>query len=990
LARLNGRDVHREFLSGVGGLKPAQLGADDGLRFGRNQLVVTAFDEHGPADTDRRSFTIARRAPLAAAGPDRRADTGAPLRFDGRRSQPARPGDELRFRWSIVNAPRGSTARIAGTRSARPSFVPDKAGRYRLRLKVIEPARGTRAGSSVAQASQSTPDQLQPAATLTDQQDVEIVGSPPTPPIGFPVSTMPATGNGIEFDGQLYPASGDWVQLLVLNRQTHEVMSQSTSFSYGASPQLLSSAIGRLKSGQIAILTGGGRAFPTLDRNHWNALKYVYRQLGGQTYQGGTTSKMDPSFRSGNWSLIGVPGLGQGQGFNSPEIATIAEPTRFGNLTGYFQQDQHANYTFTFGDYVPFDTNATNQQSAQGGGQNVIQIGTSIGNGSVDRYPSATLGPGESGFQVLVLNAGTLYPVPDGNQTFTTNEGPGVANDAGVTAMQQFISRWSDNQTLFMVQSIGSPSPADQVWAGPLPSRQQPLVNAITELGGNRDVFNALPSTGGGYTLVTPSQQYDLPAAEQALIPGQPSPISPNQLVGTLERARDAIFHASSAFALDSVDTSMLPIAYQPSQPWPYSDPKDEGHYAALQYISQELANDGIGFRDNIRINYYRSGFLGSDYSTLLQAVQYPNPNAGGFSDVIPFTPQEFGDVKNQLVLELAYVRAVRGVISAFRTALLQAQAGGQTSIHEVAQQIESAVDAHGGDSTLINVLDVADEGAEVVNLLNPELGAASGAMGGILALMGITANSEGGKPLVGELKTQAEHLGWDVQNAYEDAYPALDHAGDLLVSDWGKLSIAGPKSLNAQNGWDLSNSDTDVLAGYFTNGIERLMWEKLMPTAYWVYDLGPGRSGSTSKFQYVTDPRRYGCIKGIFNTSTQQAEPRRRAGAPGRLPPPPPKNPWEHVFPTEPDSAWALVLAGFPGSFENNPPLARPRALAGKSDVHTKKGNTIIANPFPDLPSAGLTNQLFQPIADGGLGFTKESFFDSNFHIEQLNCPLK
>ena len=94
------------------------------------------------------SFTVARcNAPLSAAiVAPAGAQTGTPVQPQAQvtdNNDPvicARAFAPYAYRWSIAGAPSGSTARLNNAAAAAPSFVPDVAGSYTLRLVVVDAA----------------------------------------------------------------------------------------------------------------------------------------------------------------------------------------------------------------------------------------------------------------------------------------------------------------------------------------------------------------------------------------------------------------------------------------------------------------------------------------------------------------------------------------------------------------------------------------------------------------------------------------------------------------------------------------------------------------------------------------------------------------------------------------------------------------------------------------------------------------------------------
>jgi hypothetical protein len=953
-ARLNGHRVRREFLSGAGTTKPAHLGPDDGLRFGKNRLVVRAYHERGLFDREVRTFHVTRRTPLVAAGPQRWTTAGSRVRLDARKSQPAGSRGQLRFRWSIVRAPRGSKARIKNADAAKPRFTPDEIGRYTLRVRVVETRRNAK-------------------AALVADDTTQVLSALPTPPIGVPITTIPESGPpGIDFAGQRYQAlgsngPGDWVQLLVLDRQTLAVQGQpSRVYDYAENPQDLSDAIGELDSGDLAIVTGGGRPQPNLDTNHWNTLKYIYRTLGGVTSQ----RSIDPAFKSGSWSLIGIPGLDPGQGFNNSGLGSIEAPDKPGDLSGYLQLDYNfpPNFGFAFGDYVPFDTNATGQS----GGQNVIKVGDAS-------YVSESLSEGQSGFQVVVLDAGTLAPVEDGNRTFVINDSPNEQNVAGVNDMMDFIQRWYAGPTVFLVQSIGSPAPLSNEFV------QNLNYGAMEPIGASPSVLTELPGQGGGYSLVTPSGVVDTHVAQEAwAIPEDPTSKPPVRLVGTLSRNRQAGFRAANAGRFGSIEQDMLAIGYGDPEPWPYSDPADGAHYAALQYISQQLGQRyGFGYTDDIRINYWAVANGGAQLSADLPNVFYPNPPTGCPSTDtddhrIGFSPAEFCDVRGQLLQEANWANQIQTLIDNYTSQFQNAALNGSTSLSATASKVKDELGLN--DETGVQDASILSDFRTSAQLLaiiagltgDLSLGTWQGLFG-TLIFMGTVANSPQGSPLAEEIDAEAGALGTQMQNNLQASIKALDHAGDLLVSDYGKLSQAGPLAANAQDGWALSKSALNEVPGALANGTQQYFYRELMGKLYSVWDVAPGTvpPDSGEDAQFVSDPYDYEC-EWTTAGDTQY----------GPTVFTPTGNPHANI----PPDAWRSTLIGFyPG------PYRRPYAIAGNMSIdHTDDyNNTVIdTDPYPFTPRQALVSSLFTPIDQGGVGFVKPEFFDQALGPrQQLRC---
>jgi hypothetical protein len=138
-ARLNGEDVSAAF-AGPRRRQAVWLNAADGLRQGRNVLRVRVTHFSGQARYFRRVVVVPRTVTIADAGAPPLLAVGEPVQLDGSASRPVvRPGGKpatggLRFRWSVVSAPRESQPLLEGAEGPRPVLRADRPGRYRIRL----------------------------------------------------------------------------------------------------------------------------------------------------------------------------------------------------------------------------------------------------------------------------------------------------------------------------------------------------------------------------------------------------------------------------------------------------------------------------------------------------------------------------------------------------------------------------------------------------------------------------------------------------------------------------------------------------------------------------------------------------------------------------------------------------------------------------------------------------------------------------------------
>ena len=99
------------------------------------QLTVT--DGQGGSHTDSAVFT-AQAAPIANAGPQQVVvATGSTVTLDGTKSTTSTSGP-LSYAWTLTSKPIGSTVALAGSTTARPTFVADLPGTFTASLQVSD------------------------------------------------------------------------------------------------------------------------------------------------------------------------------------------------------------------------------------------------------------------------------------------------------------------------------------------------------------------------------------------------------------------------------------------------------------------------------------------------------------------------------------------------------------------------------------------------------------------------------------------------------------------------------------------------------------------------------------------------------------------------------------------------------------------------------------------------------------------------------------
>ena len=125
------------------------VSAGDGLRVGKNRLVMKSYDERGRYAVKR--WTVRRDAtiPLPEAGPrERSAKPASWTVLDGTQSKASQRGAKLTYAWRVVGAPKGAKPVLLDAGSPHPRFKADVSGFYQVALRVSQTSRKRAASTS--------------------------------------------------------------------------------------------------------------------------------------------------------------------------------------------------------------------------------------------------------------------------------------------------------------------------------------------------------------------------------------------------------------------------------------------------------------------------------------------------------------------------------------------------------------------------------------------------------------------------------------------------------------------------------------------------------------------------------------------------------------------------------------------------------------------------------------------------------------------------
>ncbi|MEX2253269.1 MAG: hypothetical protein WD649_03880 [Thermoleophilaceae bacterium] len=648
--RLNGRLVTGATSRTQPTLWRASLSASYGLRYGVNRLrVLVAEPGRGRFAVVRRRFRIRRSKHLAAAGRDRKARPGRHIRLDGRRSRAAR-GGRLRYRWRVVAKPRRP-------RAARPLLVPDRPGRYVVRLTV---RRGSR--------------------RRTSSDNMTVRGAPSSLLVPFQGLVQSNGGNGVMVGGTPYPNTspgGKQMQWLTLDRTTLQPVRNGNTYLDGSGDgpygiDALASDLSTASLNQVVILSHPPAGQPAVDSDQYDPFNRAMQVLG--------VGSIDPNLLGATNEKLVIAGIPTAGG-DSGTYTHGGAPT---GLKGFLMHDASERFRFV-SERPEFNTSVSHT-----GSSNTMAVRDQKVTDTLQQQPAT-----EGGFQVALINPidFTILETRVFNTNVPGNNADPANSTPGILAMAKFLNDNVDDRWTIAVQSIGYVDNPGEDFCGcndPTASGAWlELATAMSRYGANPHIF---ASASGSYAFLggpALDREQGVDSSSQVEIDKTTKQYEKGTLSGRATMRLDGNFKPVAVDRTDAFDSKLYEIAFKSPTPFPHTaaagDPDADAYAKALADISnyiEDLKTYAPDLRQAYSVDSAIDGIDWGDAKTDLTAMPYPGDGYActedpGRQNKDPgYTRQQFCTLNNELQTEWDWIDEVKTLFAGYEKVFNRSAAG--------------------------------------------------------------------------------------------------------------------------------------------------------------------------------------------------------------------------------------------------------------------------------------------------------------------------
>jgi hypothetical protein len=615
----------------------------------------------------------------------------------------------------------------------------------------------------------------------------------------------------------------------------------------------------------------------------------------------------------------------------------LADLRDTGEIKGYLLEDNKGYYTtFESGEVVPFDTLA----AGSGPTTNVMSIGSQSFSES---FPKEVT---QGGFQVVVVDRRDLSVL----EHFFASTGHGCCRIENlvkemIDRLNAAINRPNRSGVLVFIQSLGS-SKFQQPGVVNTLEVKQAARQLVDLLNGRLGATRRRPYRALDPVMAPPGWSYRL-IATPGTPPGEgleaegPTVNGMNGVParGYLTRSSvDYGFDVESSTLTGTVGTPgerLRSVALSTPGEWP--EKGDPGRTAAIAWVVDQIGLDSQ--RSLFWTHPYTVDFW-SPKVTKLQGLTCP-PKDG-------FNCTDFDWARKELIDEIGWLESAHAYVKTLAEPFTRNQLSSWADVASVASAVNDKVQPPAVNKTLLEVglaFRLAGELAEELPVVGKAFGIVNDIYKTALEWAKIDAEgTEAGEPFsvrVADVGTQLVRRLQAVQETLEGELV------NVIAADYRKLRTVGlcgglekdcpDPPLDA---WNFTSVDQGRAAPVVHDGIEASLYEALLPARYQAWVPPDSDNRSTNWFGH--------------QPAGQDA------------------TGWYCPFHNEPATAQVAMplyrnLADTPGG----PDIWRVIAYADRT------GAGIVGDPRKmTLPDASVTNRIFKPPSEGGLGLHPESFY--------------
>ena len=682
----------------------------------------------------------------------------------------------------------------------------------------------------------------------------------PVPIVTIDTQARDGSSTGVRItkpDGSqvFYPASAaDWMQVLVLNRSTLDLVSNTsyacpaaaaapndqaghqcamdlattlspldaTSLVIASSPALPSGAPGL---GQPIGPNGAATALAGIGVAAWSFWP------GDQTSQ----------IRQGLFSAIGVPRSPRGTATES----VAASPTAASGssaITGYLLRDNKGLYEY----YSPASFSFDTQAGSSGPNQNVMTVG---GHEYAVTIPAGVAG----GFQVTSVRQRYTSDQPGPAVTtrwFSTGSGSPPSSFDQLIAMERYLKglldgNGSDHQFV-LISSRGNPGaaiPADQSFALQVYDAIGTLAGDLTSLGGTRNgAYRVLQGDTGGkaYTLVGQTgsgtgRGYQLEGASTGS-----AGLNSGVAAGTL--TRNGPFYGlalgTTGPAADQQNAGALleHTVFQAPGDWP--EHGNAGRTAAIAWLGQKVYDT-----TQPRTQYWTIPYSAEVWNSRrrdVEAQSYPQDAA--------FSQADFDWARDELATEINWLESEHAYLAALAEPFARGALASWASLQSIAGDVNNKVHSEPANKVTESALAILGFGLEVGRELPEPAGEVIGVIGAVynLAAELTSVNADGTEDAAGEFQSTVGDLGKDLAGRLQDSQDTLTgQFANIVASDYQKLKTVGECASGHRAGcpddpsrWQFTQDDQQLANKSLQYGAQSTFYSALVGAKYKTYDL--------------------------------------------------------------------------------------------------------------------------------------------------------